>query len=313
MDSNEKTFYVMGKNGVILALVNTAEQARNYGRKQTPVFEMDPLDLGQFPFKFELVSEGDHQHNEELRTRVAAFYQKIGKYSPYGDAIQVTRSNMGQVYTYSINFIARRAYHKPGLAADLVLFLQDAVGRTFFVGIKRENAPGKNKPALIGGFMDVEGYHLQTPAETLVSESVQEAGIKVVPDPSERKRFKEEPFADKLSVQVTLGKGKNKVKKEGQLLLVRTVNTSKQERNPSLGLSRVNRTTAYVLKLMFPGMMLNIDYVRDLFTAGDDAKEMCIVDITDAKRRIGFGITHHRRLYNEALRKIDLAYLIKTT
>lgn len=306
--SEKKVIYAVGKKGVILDIVPSARLAMDHGKK-TPRFEIDPHYLDAFPFEFEIGKQKTAQLDREaLIEKVTEFYRTFGQYSPYGDVLQITKCLNDRIYHYSINFVAQRAYIKPGLAADLVLFIHDRNGKIFFVGIVRRNAPGKDKPGLIGGFMDVKGYHLKTEAETLLSESVQEAGIMITPKAHERKRFSEEPLATSLCVDVLLGKGRSKVTKSGVLILVKTTNTSKQERNTSTRLSRVNRTTAYAMEIYFE-QSLCIKDVQALFKAGDDAKAMCIVEITSAKRRIGFGITHHRKLYNEALRKLRLEHI----
>ena len=113
--------------------------------------------------------------DEELKRIVGVFYSAPAAYGekhygPFGDAISLTildelKSASPDLVPVVINYIAPKAFHKPGLAADLAVIVEDADNKAYFVGIKRKNDPGKGAIAPIGGFLNVLGSHLDTPLE----------------------------------------------------------------------------------------------------------------------------------------------------
>jgi len=92
-------------------------------------------------------------------------YKAWGRFGYMGDILTVKMVKTGDVYTYFLDYIGRLAIIKPGLAVDLIPIIKVGFDDYYFVGIKRKYNPGQGLPALMGGFVDVNGYHLDTPIE----------------------------------------------------------------------------------------------------------------------------------------------------
>lgn len=224
------------------------------------------------------------------------------RYGPFGDAMSVLLLNefAGNGKTPAVlEWIAPKAFHKPPLAADLVVVVKSG-DDDYLVGIKRKYSPGKGKRATVGGFMEVRGYHLDSPLETTVHEACEEVGMKITNwsggIPKERELLSNET----LFVRVVLPCG---FESGGELSYIGVIETGKSEKRAN-GLKRVYWAFGYVLRVALPnGMSVNETSLAKMFTAGDDAASICVVKVVSGCHP-NFGISHHRELFEKAYRHI---------
>lgn len=224
------------------------------------------------------------------------------RYGPFGDAMFVivldefARNGKTPVV---VNWIAQKAFHKPALAADLVIVVKSG-SDGYFVGIKRKNPPGKGKFATIGGFLDVRGYRLGSPLETAIHEACEEVGMKITDwsgcIPKERELLSSETLFVRVVLPGVPPLG-------GELLYIGVVETGKSEKRAN-GLKRVYWTFGYVLRVALPNCMsVNKTSLAKMFTAGDDAASIHVKKVSDGKIP-DFGISHHRELFEKAYRHV---------
>jgi len=232
---------------------------------------------------------------ENIREYIQSYYKDWKPCGSFGDVIQIERIFTETKTIFVIDFIGRKAFHKPGLAADLIPFIKDKEGKLFFIGIIRKYMPGKGKFALLGGFTGIDGYHLETAAESLLHEGIEEAGlfIKALDQDILKK-----PFASKIPVQVSLGKSKDKQVINTQMILVGTFPTSFEEQMPDLNLKRVYQTTGYTM-LIQVDILLDLEILKNWLTPGDDADKLVFIELN--KEKIPeFGISHHQTVFDHA-------------
>jgi hypothetical protein len=229
-------------------------------------------------------------------------YKKRGKFGPFGDVVGTTwirhERNHGLIIMI-VDFVGRKAFHKPGLAADLLPFIRDRTGKVFFIGIIRRGSPGEGKPALLGGFLNINGFHLETPAEALLHEGREEIGLHIYSDSEDLERLENAPLADDLKVKVILGKGRQIF---SQLKLVGVFPTTDEENITSLGLKRVYQTTAYMV-IIDVAEVLDVNSLAKWLVAGDDAKALYIFRLERQTVDSGLFFQHHRTIF-EAARKM---------
>ena len=307
----EITVYVVGYKGKVQAIFASALGALNSGKHPTPIMELDAWNVVSPSFQLNLkISVGDFVHQEEiLKKAVEEWYQNRGNFGPYGDIIQlnsrlVRRFPHSRTHLiYSANFIARRAFHKPGLAADIVPFVADYFGNVFLVGIKRGKNPGKGKIALAGGFCDIHGFHKETGAETAIREAGEEIDLEIIPQ--DEKILTMKPNAQEIPVSVSLGGCETHTR----MILLGTFQTSDEEKLDHLGLKRIYETTAYMLMIpVRSDNVLRADEVVSMFVAKDDAAEIVAIPLAELQKdSIDFAFAHHRTICAEAMRFVPEA------
>jgi 8-oxo-dGTP pyrophosphatase MutT (NUDIX family) len=295
-----KIWHITGQDGILLKIFPVTKDAF-----KAPLVEIDTADFGdqtsyalhglriKLPFKI-----GNFPVYEiMIKDLLQVIYKKWGKFGPYGDLIQITVLEDDSI---RIDFIGHLAWPKPALAADLVPIIRDSAGNLFFVGITRKKDPGKGKPALIGGHLDIKGYHFETAAEALIHEAWDEAGIRIKVMKQFVSKVKTTPNMLRIPVSVNL------IRHPGlgsYLLLIGTFATSAEEKLLDLGTKRVFQTTAYAMVIDILNRSLTSEEVAQLFVSGDDAASIYVRKVT-SHRTPPFAIKHHRTIYQATLAKL---------
>jgi 8-oxo-dGTP pyrophosphatase MutT (NUDIX family) len=224
-------------------------------------------------------------------------YQAWGRYGYMGDVLGIRVINFNETYLYFLDFIGRLAIIKPGLAVDLLTVIRIKDG-DYFIGIKRRFNPGKGKLALPGGFLDVNGYHLDTPLETIVHEAQEEIGLMInVVNPFNLSSYE-------LVEGLVEVKYNSKIF-NGELIPLGIIPTGDNEKMPSIGIKRVYHTTAYGLFLDMTQSDLDEDGISDWLKAGDDAASLVIVNLKQNPKP-EFGLSHHKELFNSFMMKLKI-------
>ncbi|MFC1598628.1 hypothetical protein ACFL2U_01275 [Patescibacteria group bacterium] len=287
-------FWLFGKNGKITKVLENSEV--NTEEITPPLIEIETFFCMPATLSEHEPAAGLRKPLESaLIKAVTPAYKYWNKFGPWGDIIQVTVTNGSRMM---IDFIGRLAFHKPGLAADLVPIIVDQTGTMYFIGIERKDTHGV--PALIGGHLDIKGYHMETPAQALLHEAAEEANFKIIPAKNELERIQTQPDADNISVLVELG---DQIQVESKLQRLGRFQTSAEEQMKSLQLKRVYETIGYGLRIDL-AQSLNISDINEWFQAGDDAKSMQIWNITKNGPPQKFAFEHHRTIFFSALRKL---------
>ncbi|MCX6744872.1 MAG: hypothetical protein NTX82_05090 [Candidatus Parcubacteria bacterium] len=298
MKTHNYLWHAFGMNGKILNWW-PAEKSKF----SAPEVELDISDIQSPLFEKKLVwssanADCNLEKEEYITNFILEIYQAWGKFGPYGDLLQIHYDPDN--HQAHVDFIGRLAWPKPALAADLIPIIRDAKGNLFFVGITRKKEPGIGKPALIGGHLDIKGFHLETAAEALIHEARDEAGIKIKVNMKSKHDYKNKPFLPWIPIIVSL---KHLPSLRSELLLVGTFETSDEENQPQLKTKRVFQTTAYTMIIDIRNRTLTPKDVTMLFSAGDDAATIYVKQITSLKS-LPFAINHHRTIYKATLAKL---------
>jgi len=191
----------------------------------------------------------------------------------------------------------------PAVAIDHIIVFEAEDKALYATLITRKNDPGKGKPALVGGFVEIEDGILQPGHVTLENESKEEAGVRVTAllGKKDRKRYDiwkfraNFEFFDNSKESIGVAKG----------TIVKLGNYCTTAEEDIVGGKRVYGTSAYV------GMVSNESLrkagisvkgeadVRKLVTAGDDASSVIILDISKLAS-LNFGIGHHKIISQDA-------------
>lgn len=302
----EKKIYVVGHKGKVQGVFMSAVEALESGKHPTPILEFDMSSVVSPDFQLDLkIHVSDFPRSEELiKEVVEKWYAARGIFGPYGDVLQLNWRLIECEFPhkshsiYTVDFIGRRAFHKPGLAADIVPFVVDEFGNVFMVAIKRGKNPGKGKIALAGGFCDIHGFHKETGAETAIREAGEEIGLKIYPRDEEVCAL--QPNAPEIFVRIEL---ENYVA-TSRMHLLGTFQTSSEECLNNLGLKRIYETTAYMLVIpMKSKNALLPSEVAAMFIAGDDAAEIVAIRASDVMN-IDFAFEHHHNICQQAMDRI---------
>lgn len=278
-------YFILGKNGQIESDFIEYQQLLEMTR--APLAEINLIDLMHKPLYL-------GRFGNNVLGKIGIQYLAWGKFGPNGDVISILKENE----MYIINLIAPLAFPKPGLTADIVPFVRDKNGQLFFIGIIRKNNPGKGKPALIGGFRNVEGDHFDTAIETIIKESWEEVRMRIIP--------KGDGVYEAIENDINLAEFPALVDIASAKLLttIRLVGaypTSEEERMP-MGYKRVYETTAYACLINFP-KEFDEKTLAAKFKASDDAQGMFVWNITKKGiPELAFG--HHNVILNSALKII---------
>jgi|GEM_PF-5164006 len=230
--------------------------------------------------------------SEEMKSEIERACHAYGKFGPWGDLIALLVEE-----TVSILWIAQLEYHKPGLATDLVVFVEDAAGSTYYVGIRRKNEPGKGTLAPIGGFLEVDRDCLDSPLDTILHEARDEAGIHLMPDESTR-IAEEELLSTKIHAVHAFFAGNGPY--DGKFQYAGVVPTSNDHNLPN-GMKRVYWTFIYVLFVRLPILVLSEEDLVTIFLAGDDASDVLARRVVDDESVLQiereFVVGHHRQVF----------------
>ncbi len=278
-----KEEYALGKNGEIYEIVSKEEFVRRFPNEH---LEIDPREDTFCPAVISI--------DASMCRSVERIYKDWGKFGPNGDVI-------GIIQPYQIvTFISRRAFPKPALAVDCVIFVRDEGNNYFFVGIRRSKDPGKGKSAFVGGFIDVDGYEMETTLEAVLREVSEEVGLEMI--------ALEHMAGDFISDNVPLVVFPNSggAVTGTDLRYVGDIETGDEEKLEHLGVKRVHRTFVYTCLIDLPEIQ-TAETVREYFKAGSDAAELAVQPFSSADpesvRAIAdsFGLSHHRKMFPKAL------------
>lgn len=224
--------------------------------------------------------------------RVAGWYGKKKTFGPFGDVMRFNRVRLGEEYLYALSFIGQAAFPKPGMVADLALFIRDARGQVYVVGVIRKEEPGKGEIALVGGFRGIQGCRFATVLETVMEEAFEEIGITI----KVRKSVESLPLVDKNPHDVKVNiryADKKQWQPKGVARFIGSFLTSKQEKI-SRTQKRAHETSAYALLLDLKEV--NDEVMDRLFNAGDDAQAVVAKKVSEAH----FPIEHHQLIFEKA-------------
>lgn len=281
---NTKQILFFGKNGDILNEVQPPFRA--------PLLEIDINK--SLPFRDGCLSFERKPSADELKNYFQSIYRSWKYFGCWGDVIAIKELIFGDKYCYMLDYIGRLSFVKAANAADLMMVIKTN-NENFLVGIKRKNEPGKGKLAFPGGFIDVKGYHLNTPLQTVIHEAEEEIGLKIFA------RF-EDDVLNYSSPGIMVNIDYHGLNIPGELHNLGTFPTGESEKLPTVGLKRVYTTTAFVLVLH---MNIDEEEINYWLKAGDDASDLVITKI-DHRSNLEFGIEHHQKLYD--LLRIHLAF-----
>lgn len=239
---------------------------------------------------------------ESAIRQITPIYQAWERFGPDGDIISLTEI-IPQTYLVALG---RLTFPKPGLTADIVPIVRDVKGRRFLICIIRRDElgnPGRGKPALIGGFRNIQGDHFASGIETIVAESEEEAGLIFRPfDEFAWRTIQSTPNLPEVFSFVTIGDFKTST----YLKLLGTYLTSKDEEfrfkideKNWVTYKRVYETVAYACFVDFD-RELTAESLAQMLKFGDDADGIVVFDVTNGKRP-DLAFSHHNQIVNDAL------------
>lgn len=244
---------------------------------------------------------------EDLRSIIEPMYRDpviygAKKYGPFGDVLFVTlldKDHSQSMLTPALlSGIAPKAFHKPALAADLLVVVGNYSDDPYFVGIRRKNEPGIGQPATIGGFLDIKGHHLDSPLQTILHEGPEEASVNIFQKDGAPLTERALLSLKTQEVSVVL---RNAGPFTGWLKYLGVVPTGKEEELPS-GQKRVYWTFGYLLYVEVPDVRLDETSVTQMFCAGDDAESIYVRKLPSTQEDFPpFYSTHHCELYRRAI------------
>lgn len=277
----------LGKNGVLKDLVSPPFQR--------PVVEFDSNLQSSFANGYLLFDKKPPL--SDVQEFLRPIYKGWGRFGYLGDIVAIKEIIFGTDYVYVLDYIGRLSTIKPALAVDLMLVVVTA-NDNYLVGIKRGNEPGKGKLAFPGGFIDVKGFHLETPIETIVHEAEEEIGLQI-------KVLRQTDLKNYLASNVLVAVDYYGQDIAGELICLGTFPTGDSEKLETTGLKRVYTTTAYTLILDMAHTSLDGAGISDWLKAGDDASELVIINLKDSPN-LEFGLEHHQMLYDRLAKKWSL-------
>lgn len=281
---NTKQILFFGRDGNLFNEVQPPFQA--------PLLELDSN--RKLPFNDGCLTFDRKPTDVELKNYFQSIYRSWKHFGPFGDIIAVKELIIGEKYYYMLDYIGRLAFAKAATAADLMMVIKSR-NENFLVGIKRKNEPGKGKLAFPGGFINVNGYHLDTPLQTVIHEAEEEIGLKIFA------RF-EEDLLKYSSPGIMVNVDYHGLNIPGELHNLGTFETGDSEKLPTIGLKRVYTTTAFALVLY---MDIDEEEINSWLKAGDDASDLVITKF-DHSSKPEFGIEHHQKLFD--LLKVHLNF-----
>lgn len=245
----------------------------------------------------------EEKRDERFQEFVAQSYSMHGNYGPNGDIIRARMvvADDGSAF-FMVEYIAALAYHKPGLAVDLVVFISSSQGDAYFVGIKRAHNPGQGKTAVLGGFRDVDGYVFEPAMQAAIREAKEEIGLHVTfTRDDQRARCSHDLNLEQLEVSVEMGG----VTYPAKITRVGTFPTGDEEKIESLGLKRVYETAVFVIQVkMTDRPTLSVAEVTKLFGAADDASAIAVHPLADCPFNVEFGLSHHQNIVFAAMSRL---------
>ena len=285
-------YFLLGRDGKIIGTIE--EHSRHL--VEGPILEIDTQELLKGPLYEKFFTE---RPTEDAIYKIAQkAYHDWGKFSPYGELIVTSVLNLshGEVL-FSVDFIARKAFSKGVLAADILPIFTDNEGKKFFVGIILSGKKHKGQPALIGGHLDLNGFHFETPIEALIHEAEDEAGIFFEPIDIFKRAVSQKPFLKEAIVDVTFSVRIYRSKLE----LLDIYRTGEEELMESYGHKRVDWTTAYSLGVNVD-FLLTKEIIQQNLKPGIEAERLLILEL-GVDEVPNFAHSHHAKIFADALKK----------
>ena len=311
-----KYFFVVGNRGRIVDVFPDPEMASRQGFKDeesTPIFEFVPVNMSGLRGLSETIHMKPSKKEEDkiVKSLAKRFYSKRDDYGRYGDVIQISRhcistkyiSTRIRSYMYTVDSMMWRAFIKPGLAADLALFIRDLNEEIFLIVIRRKGDPGAGTIAASGGFINIRGYEMETGAQCALRETYEEICAKMVASASFADRIRD-PKADNVPISVDIGKEKNipAVLKNLGAYVTEKREEIPESKNNKLPLKRVYWTFVYAT-LVEVEAKLNAKTAAALFTPKDDAEEVMAIPFKKI-HKTKFGFAHHQTFIGDAAKYI---------
>lgn len=294
-------FIALWRKREVEEVYNVKDRPADYIMTKTkaPLIEMaSDCDIERRVFNI-VASLTDEDELTFLHGLATSLFEKWGKFGYYGDVIQFTRHVVnlinGKFKIFTVDHIGHLAFPKGTLAVDLIPFFTDKSGKTFFVGITMAKGQFEGQPALIGGHVDLNGFHFESTGEAVAREGKEEATIILEPKLGEEDAFIATPIPEEMNVILKAGG----MDTEGELKYVGPFWTSEQEEIPSSGVKRVDWTFAYILEAKF-NIELSEKILRDLFKPRSDAKDLIVVELGRDTVPY-FPYDHHRDIFRKAL------------
>lgn len=293
-------YIVLGKNGIINNIIgpNLSRSLFNkFSHTVGPLTSIKTFSSARLCFE----PKNKKHEAREFKKWISTWYAKRKGYGPFGDMMRLSRisfclskasNHSGEVVIYTLDLFGQITFHLPGLATDLVLFLRDAKGKKYVVGITRKQAPAKGKFALVGGYRNITGYHFESALETILREAKEEIGIDMKLSRSSKKNLLAQPYPEQAFVKVKFVK--EGYRASGTLRYIGSFFSSNEENMPSLRQKRAHEAAAYGLVLELP--VINKKLCRELFKASDDASKIVILQVDEAK----FPLSNHEATFRAA-------------
>lgn len=296
-------YIVVGKDGNAIEIYEIGDKEKNHLLKYAPRIE---LDSNFILHGFESKKRFKRAKNElKYIIRLAErIFKEWGRFGHWKDVLQITKHEFMLHNRYTVDFIGRFEYDKPGITSDLVPFIRDLEDNVFFIGILRKFPPGVGKPATIGGFRNIKEYDFANAAETAIAEGKEETNFKITSLEAEEE-MKKFPLPENIRVKVSLGK-KSSVEVYTDLKLIRVFPTANVERNLKLKKKRVYETAGYTLMAYIPRILSKKD-VEGMLEAGDDAAKLMVCEVSKDPFP-DFYSSHHTDILREALAMYDLEW-----
>lgn len=298
MNYTLKKKIAFGKKGIITEVRNDADDV------SAPIVEINTIDM---------MKMGTIHADLNFNRKITELYTAWGKFGPYGDVIQLTYHDAAASPFYTVDFIGNLAWHKPGLAADIVPIIEGNDGTRYIVGIVRNQEPGKGKFAIVGGHRDVNGWHFETGMEAGVREAKEEINLDIQYHTEEdKKNAFENPDQNKIKVKIFISGYRWYDLRDyylTSLVKVGTYQTACSEVEKTTGLKRIYETAAYACKILVPEH-LTTEKVKAMFKPREEEVSDVVVLVIGRDGKIitdvDFGLDHHERIVKNAIEKLIL-------
>lgn len=256
----------------------------------------------------------------------------LPKLHGFGNLINPPKLTLDEKTTLVITQIGRNAYPTPALAADAPIFLkgkgEDNQDHIYWLGIIRGGNPGKDKPAVIGGFDNIdrnrEGIeYLASTIHTVIAEVAEEGGVNFKPSiPLEQ--LETDYNLPEMPGELTIeGKPHKAFISQGGMYATHNDPIAQGGESYPDGTKRVHATRVATITADLGATLINEAKIRNWFLAGTDAKELHVFDVTkqvkfsvdmasagkqarDFHRENGIGIKHHEQVMADGFHR---AYL----
>ena len=291
----EERMKFFGLNGVI------QEDRERF--RHIPLLEFPTGTVDSFPF-VSTVMRG----REDLEMTVADIYRnwKHG-YGYYGDVIDISYTKADGHHSLDVHYIARLAFPKPNMSADLVPFVIDNSGEAYLIAVTRKHNPGRGGFALPGGFQSVINNRVETPAEAAVREAGEEVvglDLELISDSCPDVYYNIVPKSNPVKIMLGLRKpiAGGIWQSVSTLEWLGTFRTEPDATTSYADRQRVDMTDAYLLPIRLDRAVDKAE-IATWFTPGDDAETVEIIQLNGPDTPT-FVFGHHDAIFKAAWKMI---------